>query len=60
MPDARLARTRNPQPTVPPCLRLGHLYRLLDWSHQRVVCLRCHHTLTRRDLRDRPTVADLT
>lgn len=40
MPEARLERTRNPRPTVPACVRLGHELRC-DHMYGMSVCIRC-------------------
>lgn len=41
MPDARLERTRNPEPKVPACIRLGHLWQE-HYSTGDRECFRCH------------------
>ena len=40
MPETRLERTRNPKPEVPPCIRLGHEWRVL-WDLALNECIRC-------------------
>lgn len=45
MPEARLERTRNPKPEIPPCVRLGHEMRY-DILSDKSVCTRCRLTLT--------------
>jgi len=53
MPDARLERTRNPRPTIPPCVRLGHENRWLAELSERE-CIRCGFREDPRRLAWRP------